>query len=259
MDGGRVKAVEGAALKGAQFRYFDLVMAAFVAILFGRCTAAATGPRRASRRVRTTIDHTMPDDPATPPIGRIRAVRKRLTSRASSLAGGVAEAAGEVASGVVPVAGAVVGKAEDLVEEIPTVARQLAASTRQAAETRVRVLLVRRPGARAGESVRIFAIRTGAWCETTVLDRIEDVDGLDLGALADAACAIPHEQLLRIWRGTDPERSGQIVFVPQEPNFVGTNFPHSGPWNYLQDVPLFWYGPGIIPSTIAPRPAPIPG
>ncbi len=68
------------------------------------------------------------------------------------------------------------------------------------------------------------------------------------GALADAACAIPHQQLLRIWRGTDPERSGQIVFVPQEPNFVGTNFPHSGPWNYLQDVPLFWYGPGIIPA-----------
>ena len=68
------------------------------------------------------------------------------------------------------------------------------------------------------------------------------------GALADAACAIPHQQLLRIWRGTDPERSGQIVFVPQEPNFVGTNFPHSGPWDYLQDVPLFWYGPGIIPA-----------
>ena len=68
------------------------------------------------------------------------------------------------------------------------------------------------------------------------------------GALADAACAIPHRQLLRIWRGTDPQRSGQIVFVPQEPNFVGTNFPHSGPWDYLQDVPLFWYGPGIIPA-----------
>jgi hypothetical protein len=41
-----------------------------------------------------------------------------------------------VASGVAPVAGAVVGAAEDLVEEIPTVARQLAATTRQAAETR---------------------------------------------------------------------------------------------------------------------------
>src|SRR4029450_8578589 len=68
------------------------------------------------------------------------------------------------------------------------------------------------------------------------------------GSLADAACAIPHRELVRIWRGIDPERSGQIVFVPQEPNFVGTNFPHSGPWDYLQDVPLFWYGPGIIPA-----------
>jgi hypothetical protein len=55
---------------------------------------------------------------------------------------------------------------------------------RHAAETGVRVLLVRRPGARAGESVRVFAVRTGSWCETAVLDRIEDVDGLDLGALA---------------------------------------------------------------------------
>jgi hypothetical protein len=68
------------------------------------------------------------------------------------------------------------------------------------------------------------------------------------GALAKAACAIPHEQLLRVWRGTDPERSGQIVFVPAEPNFVGSNFPHSGPWDYLQNVPLFWYGPGFIPA-----------
>ncbi|HEY0445407.1 MAG TPA: queuosine precursor transporter [Allosphingosinicella sp.] len=33
MDGGEVRAVEGAALAGARFRYFDLVMAAFVTIL----------------------------------------------------------------------------------------------------------------------------------------------------------------------------------------------------------------------------------
>lgn len=33
MDGGEVKPVDGSALKGAQLRYFDLVMAAFVAIL----------------------------------------------------------------------------------------------------------------------------------------------------------------------------------------------------------------------------------
>jgi queuosine precursor transporter len=33
MDGGEVRAVDGVALKGAHFRYFDLVMAAFVTIL----------------------------------------------------------------------------------------------------------------------------------------------------------------------------------------------------------------------------------
>jgi Type I phosphodiesterase / nucleotide pyrophosphatase len=68
------------------------------------------------------------------------------------------------------------------------------------------------------------------------------------GLLERAACSLPHEQLLRVWRGTHPERSGQIVFVADEPNFVGTSFPHSGPWDYLQDVPLFWYGPGVIPA-----------
>ncbi len=54
----------------------------------------------------------------------------------------------------------------------------------QVAETHVRVLLVRRPGARAGRSVRVFAVRTGAWCETTTLERIEDVRSVDLGAVA---------------------------------------------------------------------------
>ena len=33
MSGGRLQAVEGEALRGAHFRYFDLVMAAFVTIL----------------------------------------------------------------------------------------------------------------------------------------------------------------------------------------------------------------------------------
>ena len=66
--------------------------------------------------------------------------------------------------------------------------------------------------------------------------------------LAKAACGLPHEQLVRIWRGVDPGRSGQIAIVPQEPNFLGSNFPHSGPWDYLQDVPLLFYGPGIIPA-----------
>src|SRR4029079_14000204 len=65
---------------------------------------------------------------------------------------------------------------------------------------------------------------------------------------ARVACSLPHEQLLRIWRGTEADRSGDVIIVPQEPNFLGSNYPHSGPWNYLQDVPMLWYGPGIVPA-----------
>jgi hypothetical protein len=66
--------------------------------------------------------------------------------------------------------------------------------------------------------------------------------------LVAAACALPREYLVRIWRGVDPSRSAELLVVPEEPNFLGTNFPHSGPWNYLQRVPLLWYGPGVIPA-----------
>src|SRR3954452_14355265 len=54
---------------------------------------------------------------------------------------------------------------------------------RQAGETRVRVLLVRRPersGRTATGPVRVFAVRTGEWCESTTLDRVEDVERIDL-------------------------------------------------------------------------------
>ena len=65
---------------------------------------------------------------------------------------------------------------------------------------------------------------------------------------AAVACSLPHDQLLRIWRGTEQDRSGDVLIVPLEPNFLGSNYPHSGPWDYLQDVPMMWYGPGIVPA-----------
>jgi hypothetical protein len=63
--------------------------------------------------------------------------------------------------------------------------------------------------------------------------------------IAHAACALPTEYLERIWRGTDLHRSGEILMVPRFPNFVG-NLSHAGPWPYLQEIPMFWYGPGHI-------------
>jgi hypothetical protein len=66
--------------------------------------------------------------------------------------------------------------------------------------------------------------------------------------LEGRACGLPREHLLRIWRGYHPERSGEIQIVPRRPNFVGAWLSHSGPWEYVQRVPLFFYGPGHVPA-----------
>jgi Type I phosphodiesterase / nucleotide pyrophosphatase len=66
--------------------------------------------------------------------------------------------------------------------------------------------------------------------------------------LVDLACSLPHEWLLRTWRGWRPDRGAQLSFIPKEPNFVGSGLPHVGPWGYVQDVPMLWYGPGYVPA-----------
>jgi hypothetical protein len=66
--------------------------------------------------------------------------------------------------------------------------------------------------------------------------------------LIQLACSLPHEWLLRTWRGWRADRGAQISFIPIEPNFVGAGLPHVGPWGYVQDVPMLWYGPGFVPA-----------
>lgn len=64
----------------------------------------------------------------------------------------------------------------------------------------------------------------------------------------ERACALDKELLLRIWRGHDDKSSEDITTVPLEPNYAGSFnvTSHSGPWDYLQRVPLVLYGPGIV-------------
>lgn len=61
-----------------------------------------------------------------------------------------------------------------------------------------------------------------------------------------AACSMPPSFLERTARGVHGARSGDIQIVTRQPDFVGPGYPHSGPWPYLQRVPLFLYGPGYI-------------
>ena len=61
-----------------------------------------------------------------------------------------------------------------------------------------------------------------------------------------SACALPAEQLRRIAAGVRQDRSGEIQVVAHEPDFLDGGLMHAGPWDYLQEVPVLWYGPGIV-------------
>ena len=64
------------------------------------------------------------------------------------------------------------------------------------------------------------------------------------------ACSLPGEWLTRIQRGYYGPRSGHISIVPRTPMYMASGaggWSHSGPWDYLQRIPIVFYGPGIVP------------
>lgn len=64
------------------------------------------------------------------------------------------------------------------------------------------------------------------------------------------ACELKERYIERLWRGSLARRSEDIVIVPNEPNYWGSfeQPSHTGPWDYLQEVPLVLYGPGYVPA-----------
>ena len=64
------------------------------------------------------------------------------------------------------------------------------------------------------------------------------------------ACGLDPSVLTAIERGHFPGRSEDVTAVPNEPNYLGSFqvTSHSGPWDYLQRVPLVLYGPGRVPA-----------
>jgi hypothetical protein len=65
-----------------------------------------------------------------------------------------------------------------------------------------------------------------------------------------AACDLPIDYLRRIRRGTYFGRSPEVTMVPRKPHTFASfeTTQHTGPWKYLQEVPLIFYGPGFIKS-----------
>lgn len=69
--------------------------------------------------------------------------------------------------------------------------------------------------------------------------------GTPQGRYERMVCGLPQKWVLRTLQGFFPGRSGEIQIIPKEPNFFGS-WSHSGPWEYLQRVPMFLYGPGHV-------------
>lgn len=65
------------------------------------------------------------------------------------------------------------------------------------------------------------------------------------------ACGLDVEKARRVARGTMVKRSPDITFLPKRPHFIGSYSytSHSGPDDYLQQVPLVLYGPGFVRRT----------
>jgi Type I phosphodiesterase / nucleotide pyrophosphatase len=63
----------------------------------------------------------------------------------------------------------------------------------------------------------------------------------------ERGCLLSEKILLRAWRGDYLPRAPDLTMVPQHPNFSGgfETVNHSGPWDYLTNVPLVFYGPRI--------------
>lgn len=78
--------------------------------------------------------------------------------------------------------------------------------------------------------------------------RSQSSTGQPVPSAGGAPCRDLAELVGRMRRGYVAGPSPDISLIPREPNFVGiaTMPPHTGPWDYLTDVPLVFYGPGFI-------------
>lgn len=78
----------------------------------------------------------------------------------------------------------------------------------------------------------------------------EPVVDLPKKAYLRDACKLPPKWVKRIHRGWAPGgiRDYDLVIVPKPPNYMGTfvNTSHSAPYDFLQKVPLIFYGKGFV-------------
>ena len=100
---------------------------------------------------------------------------------------------------------------------------------------------------RAGIAVAVVLALTALVVEDTAALSQDDAQEQ---RLIDTVCAIPPVLLERTLHGHRDDRAGELQLLTREPDFVGHGgLPHSGPWDYVGQVPFLWYGPGYVPAT----------
>ncbi|MGH2629624.1 MAG: alkaline phosphatase family protein [Actinomycetota bacterium] len=73
-------------------------------------------------------------------------------------------------------------------------------------------------------------------------------------ALPARVCrALDPDVLRRIYRGTDPRRSGEIQLIAPE-DFQAAGLSHASPFDTTQHVPLLIYAPGVVTPGVFPAP-----
>jgi hypothetical protein len=63
-----------------------------------------------------------------------------------------------------------------------------------------------------------------------------------------AARSLPPEIRLRLWRGWRADRGGEVITIPKGFDFFDGGISHSTIWGYTQEIPMVWFGPGVIPA-----------
>ena len=68
------------------------------------------------------------------------------------------------------------------------------------------------------------------------------------GSWLEASCGLDPKIFTRVMHGYYPDRAPDVLVVPRTPDFFGgfVQTSHSGPWDYLAQVPIVFYGPGFI-------------
>lgn len=92
-----------------------------------------------------------------------------------------------------------------------------------------------------------WTVSSGAVSSPSVPSPSPVASRLSAGSLEQLACErVDPEALLRTARGVRGNRSGDILLIPQEPDFVNGGLTHATPFDYSQEVPVLLYGPGYV-------------